>query len=55
MNATVAYHLFTAHDGGVPLSVFPKGTTSELSGFVFTLFFMINAKQEAVNTNFLKF
>ena len=54
MNATVAYHLSTTQDGGIPLSAFPKDTTSELAGFVFTLSFMLSAKQEAVNTNFLK-
>ena len=37
MNATVAYHLSTTQDGGIPLSAFPKDTTSELAGFVFTL------------------
>ena len=36
------------------LSAFPKDTTSELAGFVFTLSFMLSAKQEAMNTNFLK-
>ena len=36
MNATVAYHLSTTQDGGIPLSAFPKDTTSELAGFVFT-------------------
>ena len=54
MNAIVFYHLSTKHDEGVPLSVFPKGTASELAGFVFTIFFMLSAKQEAVNTNILK-
>ena len=38
----------------VPLITFSKGTTSKLAGFVFTLSFMLSAKQEAVNTNFLK-
>ena len=56
MNATVAYHLSTIQDEGIPLSAFPKDTTSELAGFVFTLSYMLSAKQEAVivNTNFLK-
>ena len=54
MNATVAYHLSTTQDGGIPLSAFPKDTTSELAGFVFTLSFMLSAKQEAVNTNFFE-
>ena len=54
MNAIVAYHLSTTQDGGIPLSTFPKDTTSELAGFVFTLSIMLSAKQEAVNTNFLK-
>ena len=54
MNAIVAYHLSTTQDGGIPLSAYPKDT-SELAGFVFTLFFMLSAKQEAVNTNLLKF
>ena len=54
MNATVAYHLFTTQDGGIPLSAFPKDRTSMLAGFVFTLSFMLSAKQEAVNTNFLE-
>ena len=54
MNVIIAYHLSTTQDGGIPLSAFPKDTTSELSGFVFTLSFMLSAKQEAVNTNFLK-
>ena len=40
MNATVANYLPTTHDGGVSLSAFPKGTTSELAGFVFTLLSM---------------
>ena len=40
MNATVAYyHLSTTQDGGIPLSAFPKDTTSKLAGFVFALFF----------------
>ena len=55
MNATVDYHLSTTQDGGYLWSTFPKDTTSELAGFVFTLSFMLSAKQEAVNTNFLKF
>ena len=55
MSATVAYHLSTAQDGGIPLSAFPKDITSKLAGFVFTLSFMQSAKQEAVNINFLKF
>ena len=50
MNVIEAYHLFTAHDGGVPLSAFSKDTTSELASFVFKLSFMLNAKQEAVNS-----
>ena len=54
MNVTVAFHLSTTHDGGIPLSAFPKGTTSELAGFVFSQSLMLSAKQEAVNTNFLK-
>ena len=54
MNATVVYHLSTTQDGGIPLSAFPKDTTSELAGFVCTLSFMLSAKQEAVNTNFLE-
>ena len=48
------YHLSTTQDGGIPLSAFPKDSASELAGFVFTLSFMPSAKQEAVNTNFLK-
>ena len=54
MNLTIAYHLSTTQDGGVPLSAFPKDTTSKLAGFVFTSSFMVSAKQEAVNTNFLE-
>ena len=54
MNMTVAYHLSTTQDGGIPLSAFPKDTTSELAGFIFTLSFMLSAKQETMNTNFLK-
>ena len=52
MNATVVYHLSTTRDIGIPLSAFPKDTTSELAGFVFTLSFMLSDKQEAVNTSF---
>ena len=40
MNATVAYHLYTTQDGGIPLSVFPKDTRSELAGFIFTQSFI---------------
>ena len=47
--------IFLPHNRGVPLSSFPKGTTIELVDFVFTLSFMLSAKQEAVNTNFLKY
>ena len=47
-------HLSSTHDEGVPFSVFPKDTTSELAGFFFTLSFMLSAEQEAVNTSFLK-
>ena len=54
MNATVAYHLSTTQDGGVPLSAFPKDTTGELVGFFFTLSFVLSAKHKALNTNFLK-
>ena len=54
MNASVAYHLSTTQDGGIPLSAFPKNTTSKLASFVFTLSFMLSAKQEAVNNSFLK-
>ena len=54
INGTVAYHLPTTQEEGIRLSAFPKGTTSELAGFVFTQSFMLSAKQGAVNTNFLK-
>ena len=54
MNVTVAYHLSTTQDGGIPLSAFPKDTTSKFASFVFTLSFMLSAEQEAVHTNFLK-
>ena len=54
MNVTVAYHLSTTQDGGIPLSFFPTGATSKLANFLFTLSFILSAKQEAVNTNFLK-
>ena len=52
MNATVAYHLSTTQDGGIPLSAFPKDRTSELAGFVFTLSFMLSAKQESCEYQF---
>ena len=54
MIVSVAYDLFTTHDGGIPLSrpTFPKDTTSELAGFA--LSFMLSTKQEAANINFLK-
>ena len=51
----IIYHLSTTHNGGTPLSAFAKGTTCELAGFVFTLFFKLSAKHEVVKTNFLKF
>ena len=54
MNVTIAYPLSTTQDGGISLSAFPKGTASKLAGFVFTLSFMLSAKQEDVNVNFLK-
>ena len=54
MNVTAAYDLSTTHGGEVPLSTFPKNTTSKLVSFVFTLSLMLSAKQEAVNNNFLK-
>ena len=54
MNVTVVYHLSTTHHGRTWLSAFPKDTTSELDSFVFTLSFMLSAKQVAVNTNFRK-
>ena len=54
MNVSVVYHLSTTHDGGIPLSAFPKDTTSKLAGFDFTLSFMLSTKQETVITNFLK-
>ena len=53
MNVTVAYYIFNTHDGGVSLGAFPTDPTSEVAGFVFTLSFMLIAKQEAVNTNFV--
>ena len=54
MNATVAYHLSTTQDGGIPLSAFTKDTTSEVSDFVFTLSFTLSAKQKALGTNYKK-
>ena len=52
---TVAYHLSNTNDGGVLLSTFPKGTTKILASFVFTLSFMLSAKQQAMIGNFPKF
>ena len=50
----LCYHLCTTQDKGIPLNAFPKETTSTLAGFLFTLSFTLSAKQDAVNTNFLK-
>ena len=46
--------IFLPHNGGVPLSAFPKSTTIELVDFVFRLSFMLSAKKETVITDFLK-
>ena len=54
MNVIIAYHLYTTQDGGIALSAFPKDTTRELVDFVFTLSFILSAKQKALNTNFIK-
>ena len=54
MNVIVAYYLSTTNNRGTCLSAFPKDTTSELAGFIFTLPFMLSAKQVAVNTDFRK-
>ena len=50
----VFFRLFVNVTGGVPLIAFLTGITCELASFVFTLSFMLSAKQEAVNFNFLK-
>ena len=52
MNAFVVYNLFITHDGGVQLNAFPEDTKSELADIVFTLSFLLSAKQEAANTIF---
>ena len=54
MNVAITYYLSNTHYRETPFSAFSKGTTSKLAGFVFLLFIMLSAKQEAVNTNILK-